>query len=246
MKPARPGPRQLGLRALEIACWATATVLLVLYLTGRAHGEAGRREAIAAFAQASEASASAATTGQPEAGPTTAEAIAYTPGMDSATDRVVDLPPDQSDWSSARIRAYRASTAEGAMAEALPLAVLRIPRLRLEVPVFGDVGERNLNRGAGWVEGTAAPGSDGNVAIAAHRDGYFRVLREAAVGDVLELESRSDRRSYRISELAIVEPTDVSSLDPTDLPSVTLVTCYPFQFVGHAPLRYIVRAVAEQ
>jgi sortase A len=130
--------------------------------------------------------------------------------------------------------------------DALPIALLRIGRVGLEVPVFADTSERNLNRGAGWVKGTAAPDDGGNMAIAAHRDGYFRVLKDVAVGDVLELESISRQQAYRVVELSIVEPGDISPLYATDTAAVTLVTCYPFYFVGHAPQRYVVRAVAMQ
>jgi sortase A len=72
---------------------------------------------------------------------------------------------------------------------------LRIASVSLEVPVYANSSERNLNRGAGLIAGTARPGSGGNVAIAAHRDGYFRALRSVAVGDVVELESRAQMQA---------------------------------------------------
>jgi sortase A len=127
-----------------------------------------------------------------------------------------------------------------------PAALLRIARVGLEVPVYADTTERNLNRGAGLIAGTAPPDGDGNIAIAAHRDGYFRALRNVMVGDVVEIESLSRRREYRVTWLAIVKPTDLWPLYATDGPAVTLVTCYPFHFVGSAPQRYIVRAVAVE
>jgi sortase A len=122
--------------------------------------------------------------------------------------------------------------------------VLRIASVALEVPVYADGTERNLNRGAGLLAGTAAPGGDGNVAIVAHRDGYFRALEGVRVGDKVELATPTQTRWYRVAEITIVEPTDLRTLDATDTPAVTLVTCYPFHFVGHAPQRYIVRALA--
>lgn len=146
--------------------------------------------------------------------------------------------PDQSTWSESRITAYTEAN------PGTPLAVLRVPSVGIEVPIFGDTSERNLNRGAGAIEGTAAPGSNGNAGIAAHRDGYFRGLKDVVLGDEIEVEHHGGKRRYRITDLAIVEPTDVSSLYPTDEPTLTLVTCYPFYFVGSAPQRYIVRAVA--
>lgn len=153
--------------------------------------------------------------------------------------RALDVSaPDQSAWSESRIAAYHEANS------GTPLAVLRVPSAGIEVPVFADTSERNLNRGAGAIEGTAMPGSDGNAGIAAHRDGYFRGLKDVVLGDEIEVEHRSGMRRYRITDLAVVEPTDVSSLYPTDESVLTLVTCYPFYFVGSAPQRYIVRAVA--
>jgi sortase A len=149
--------------------------------------------------------------------------------------------PDQSTWSQGRIDAYKASVTSGSM----PVGVLRIARVNLEVPVYVEATERNLNRGAGLIAGTALPGSDGNIGVAAHRDGYFRTLRYVAIGDVIELDSPHDRSVYVVSELSIVEPTDIRPLNETDTPAITLVTCYPFHFAGSAPKRYIVRAVLQ-
>lgn len=79
--------------------------------------------------------------------------------------------------------------------------------------------------------------------IAGHRDGFFRVLKDISVGDFIDIESLAGSRRYRVLETLIVDPADVYVLDPTQEPSVTLVTCYPFYFVGHAPQRFIVRGV---
>ncbi|MBK8287096.1 MAG: class D sortase [Ahniella sp.] len=100
------------------------------------------------------------------------------------------------------------------------------------------------SQGAGLVEGTARPGGGGNIAIAAHRDSFFRGLRDVAYGDLIELESFQRKATYRVSALAVVEPDDVQVLAETGEAALTLVTCYPFHFVGHAPQRFIVRAVA--
>jgi sortase A len=83
---------------------------------------------------------------------------------------------------------------------------------------------------------------DGNSGIAGHRDGFFRGLKNIAVGDVIELKTPRAKEIYRVERIWIVEPEDISVLDPTTTPSLTLVTCYPFYFVGPAPKRYIVRA----
>lgn len=142
-------------------------------------------------------------------------------------------------WSGKRIEAFKASLA--ATTEA-PLAVLRIPKIQLEVPVFDDTEEFTLNRGVGRIVGTAQIGQGGNVGIAGHRDGFFRGLKDVAVGDVIEVVRREKTDSYVIREIRIVKPEDVSVLDATVRPTLTLVTCYPFYFVGSAPERYIVTA----
>jgi sortase A len=122
------------------------------------------------------------------------------------------------------------------------IAVLRIPGIELEVPVYPGTTEHLLRRGAGLVEGTAFPGSTGNVGIAAHRDTHFRGLKDVAIGDLIELGTPDQTLVYRIKTLEVVGPGDVHVLDDTGESTLTLVTCYPFYFVGNAPLRYIVRA----
>lgn len=124
------------------------------------------------------------------------------------------------------------------------IAVLRIPSLALEVPVSYGTTERVLLRGAGLIEESPKPGSSGNVSIAAHRDSHFRPLKDISIGDLIELEAIGGSRSYRVTELLVVEPDAVHVLDDVGAPVLTLVTCYPFFFVGHAPQRFIVRAVA--
>jgi sortase A len=111
------------------------------------------------------------------------------------------------------------------------------------VPVLEGTDELTLNRAVGHIEDTARPGVDGNAGIAGHRDGFFRGLMNLVAGDAIELESLDGTESYRIERTWIVNPDDVSVLDPTPGRSLTLVTCYPFYFIGSAPQRYIVRAV---
>ena len=148
--------------------------------------------------------------------------------------------PDQSLWSPERITAWQDALKDRAPA---PLAILRIPRIHIEVPVLEGTDDATLNRGAGHIDETAAPGTDGNAGIAGHRDGFFRALKDIAVGDAIELEMLRAKEIYRVDRSWIVDPEDVSVLDPTPTRSLTLVTCYPFYFVGSAPRRFIVRAV---
>lgn len=122
------------------------------------------------------------------------------------------------------------------------LAVLRIPRLRLEAPVLEGTDALTLNRGVGRISGTSRLGENGNVGIAGHRDGFFRPLKEINPGDLIELVRRSGTDIYKVDRISITDPTDVSVLQPENKPKLTLVTCYPFYYVGPAPKRYIVEA----
>lgn len=122
------------------------------------------------------------------------------------------------------------------------LAVLRIESAGMEVPVFDSASKAALKKGAGHVEGSVRPGGSGNIAIAGHRDTFFRGLKDLEVGADIEMATPEGSRVFRVSELRIVDPLDVSVLDPTDDTVLTLITCYPFYYVGPAPDRYIVRA----
>jgi sortase A len=110
------------------------------------------------------------------------------------------------------------------------------------VPIFAGTGEAALTLGAGHLTETGAPDGEGNIAIAGHRDGFFRALRHLEVGDRLVLTGDAGARTFEISETHVVAPEDVWVLDPTDETVLTLITCYPFYFVGSAPDRYVVRA----
>jgi sortase A len=147
---------------------------------------------------------------------------------------------DLSLWGSERISAWRRASSEPAPP---PMAVLRIPRIHLEVAVLPGTDEFSLNRAVGHIEDTAMPGTDGNSGIAGHRDGFFRGLKDIGPDDVIELDTLRGKEVYRVERIWVVDPEDVSVLDPTPTRSLTLVTCYPFYHVGPAPQRYIVRAV---
>jgi sortase A len=146
--------------------------------------------------------------------------------------------PDFTLWSSKRIEDYYAGHAERTN---LPLAIMTIDSLDLKVPVYNGTDEINLNRGAGRIKGTAGINATGNLGIAGHRDGFFRVLKDIEVGDSINLRTAKSRREFVVSSITIVDKADVSVLVPTEDSTITLVTCYPFYFVGHAPKRYIVK-----
>lgn len=142
-------------------------------------------------------------------------------------------------WSEKRIAAYEQSLLEHFDP---PLAVLKIHKVSLEVPVLEGTGDLTLNRGVGHISGTSRPGEEGNIGIAGHRDGFFRVLRDVGPGDRIELLTAGRRDIYTVDRIVLVSPSDVSVLQPRAGQSLTLVTCYPFYFVGSAPKRYIVEA----
>ena len=153
---------------------------------------------------------------------------------------------DFSLWSEKRIREYRASLS---IMKDAPMAVLLIEKLEVRVPVFEGTDDLVLNRGVGWILGTARPGAvdnSSNIAVAGHRDGFFRGLKDISAGDTVELATPGFLSRYVVNDIEIVYPDNVGVLRPRAEPSLTLVTCYPFYFVGDAPQRFIVHAVLKQ
>jgi len=128
------------------------------------------------------------------------------------------------------------------------VARLEIPRIDLSATVLEGSDDATLSRAAGHIEDTALPGTLGNAGIAAHRDTIFRPVRDLKLGDVMTVTTADGVYDYRVDRTMIVNPEDVYVLDPTDRATLTLVTCYPFTFIGHAPQRFIVQAnlVAER
>jgi sortase A len=149
------------------------------------------------------------------------------------------LRVDSALWSLKRTHAYEESLTTKVNR---PIAVLRIPHIQLEVPVYDGTNDLILNRGVGRILGTARVGEIGNLGIAGHRDGFFRGLKDLAPDDEIDLDRIGQLDIYVVEKIEIVNPEDVSVLAPTPAPTLTLVTCFPFYFVGSAPQRYIVTA----
>lgn len=122
------------------------------------------------------------------------------------------------------------------------VARLEAPTVHMTATVLEGSDDGTLAKAAGHIEDTALPGERGNVGIAGHRDTIFRPVRNLHIGDPLVVTTSNRVLRYLISSTQIVNPDDVYVLDPTPRPALTLVTCYPFTFIGHAPKRYIVRA----
>jgi sortase A len=123
-----------------------------------------------------------------------------------------------------------------------PIGRMEIPRLRLSVMFVEGVDAGDLRRAAGHIPGTALPGQAGNIGIAGHRDTFFHSLRSVKLGDTVTLETAAGEWRYRVVSLRVVKPEDVTVLDATHRDALTLVTCFPFHFIGAAPKRFVVRA----
>jgi sortase A len=123
-----------------------------------------------------------------------------------------------------------------------PISRMEIPSIGVSVMVVEGVKPRSLRLAVGHIPGTAFPGEPGNVGIAGHRDTFFRRLRDIRAQDVITLRMPNGSYQYSVESTQIVDPTDVQVLEGSGEPILTLVTCYPFYFVGPAPLRYVVRA----
>ena len=122
------------------------------------------------------------------------------------------------------------------------LGRLEIPRLHLSTVILEGDDEHALRLGAGHVPSTALPDQAGNVAIAAHRDTFFRPLRHIAPQDRITLTTPESVFHYAVESTELVSPRDVQVLAPSRDPELTLVTCYPFYYIGPAPQRFIVHA----
>ncbi len=140
-------------------------------------------------------------------------------------------------------------TASSSSAETAPPAVangligrIEIPRLGLSAMVIEGISGRTLRRAVGHIPGTALPGRPGNVGISGHRDTFFRPLRNIRENDIITLTTLFGEYRYRVVSTEVVDPYDVAVLNATGNEVLTLVTCYPFYFVGTAPDRFIVRA----
>jgi len=218
---------------VEAGFYLGGVALLAVFFVLRFEGEQQRAAGVEAFHASVQAG-----TGQAPPDSLPVSLVGPLPGKNL---EATVSAPNQELWADKRIREYEESLRVEA---APPQAVLSIAKLDLEVPVYDGADDFNLNRGVGRIRGTARVGGPGNLGIAGHRDGFFRGLKDIAVGDGIDLLTANGTETYTVSSIAIVDPSDVSVLVPTEEKSLTLVTCYPFYYVGHAPQRYIVKATA--
>lgn len=164
-----------------------------------------------------------------KAGPAASESVALPDELDTSL------------WSKTRIEQYQQVKDDGDAA----IAVLQIDKLNISAPVYVGANDHNLNRGISWLNKTAPLNGTGNAALAGHRDSFFRGLKDVAVGDKIRVTTLEGPREYTVSHLQIVDPSHVEVLAPTKHTQITLITCYPFYFVGSAPQRFIVTATED-
>lgn len=126
-----------------------------------------------------------------------------------------------------------------------PFGRIEIPRLGISAMIVEGVRPHDLKLAVGHIPGTAFPGESSNVALAGHRDTFFRKLGRVRDNDLITLTTLHGIYRYRVESTGVVQPTDVDVLDPTPNPALTLVTCYPLSYVGPAPERFIVRARSD-
>ena len=148
----------------------------------------------------------------------------------------------QAEQVAAFERAAKASAAMPSVRQGGLLGMLDVPRLKLSTPVIQGDDTGILKRAVGHLPDTPMPWEDGNSAVAGHRDGLFRPLKDVKVGDEIRFRTTRDEFRYRVTKTAIVLPDDVSVLKKQDRSTLTLITCYPFSYVGAAPQRFVIHA----
>ena len=165
------------------------------------------------------------------------EARLYQAYENRELDAILQSGPSANSHGAAATRATRAAPAPGTV-----IGRIEIPRLRVSTIVRAGSDARTLRLAVGHIEGTAFPGGSGNVGLAGHRDTFFRRLEEIQPDDEIRLVTPDGTFVYQVERTDVVRPDDIWVLDPTDTPTLTLVTCYPFTYVGSAPERFIDRA----
>jgi len=140
---------------------------------------------------------------------------------------------------------HKANPPRAAAKEGDLLGQIEIPRLRLKVAILEGTTSPTLRLGAGHIKGTALPGEPGNTGIAGHRDTYFRGLKDIRDSDEIQIQTATGLSRYEVDWVRIVAPDDIGVLAPSAESAITLVTCYPFHYIGPAPERFIVHAHKE-
>jgi sortase A len=166
--------------------------------------------------------------------------------FDRAAERsaaAIAAPDDKHSPIGRVARASRKSVSSSRLPSRIALiGRLSVPRLHLSAMVREGVDWNTLRLAIGHVPATALPGQVGNVGVAGHRDTFFRGLKDVRTGDEIQFSTLSGDFKYEVESLIVVEPEDVGVLAPSSEKVLTLVTCYPFSYIGDAPKRFVVRA----
>jgi sortase A len=203
------------LRILEVLCLVVATVSIGWYATVHI---------LSAREQASLSRELDRAAGPSAAGPHELQELARIP------------PASTTSTTTTETSSTTAASARGLVGR------IEVPRLKMAVVAREGIDGKTLRVAAGHIPGTALPGEAGNAGFAAHRDTFFRPLKSIREGDDVVVTTKRGVYRYAVTEIKIVEPADVSVLDPSANAMLTLVTCYPFEYIGNAPQRFIVRA----
>jgi len=167
-----------------------------------------------------------------------------------AIDREVYQERENRSFDGRLSEATTTPAGDSARATAVPRTVpntaaigrISVPRLGIRAMVDDGVDDDTLSHAVGHLRATAYPGQAGNVAVAGHRDTFFRELRHLEKNDEIDFETRSGNFRYRVESMMIVDPANISVIAPTSEKMLTIVTCYPFNYIGNAPRRFVVHA----
>jgi len=173
--------------------------------------------------------------------PPAPEASVSTPGAAGTTGRAPATTPPAATARAAPVP-VTPTRPRPEPANGTTLGRLEIPRLGVSAIVRAGSDARTLRLAIGHIGGTALPGETGNIGLAAHRDTFFRRLGEIRAKDLVRLVTRDGTFTYHVQGTRVVEPRDTWVIGPTTESVLTLITCYPFRYVGSAPQRFIVRA----
>jgi sortase A len=157
-------------------------------------------------------------------------------------DRMIATPESPTPESPTMTRPAPTGLSPASLARGSVIGRVDVPRLDMSAAIAEGDDESTLNNAVGHLPDTPLPWQAGNAAFAAHRDGLFRPLRNVRVNDEIKVVTAHGEFLYRVKKTQVVDPEDVWVLAPTQTSTITLITCYPFSFIGHAPQRFIVQA----
>ena len=163
------------------------------------------------------------------------------PDLSAAPDAALEGDPSRPEAVERKLTSFEPPEVQ-VLPLGTPLATISIPGTGVDAVILEGIGEEVLRRGVGHFPRTSLPGAGGNIALAAHRDTFFRGLRKVEIGQRIVIETADGlQREYRVESTEVVEPSQVDVLDDVGQEVLTLITCYPFRYVGPAPQRFVVR-----